>query len=384
MFERHKVRLTRLTFSDDILRSIDLPADRLVVTRGLGSGLARRDIDGSLWAIGDRGPNMKVPFARRRYGIHHLGRFADDKTAKVMPCIDIGPAISEWRLQGDIVTCVRTLPLRGRSGKAISGLPIPGKASEQAIDLAGQPIHPDPSGADSEGIAAASDGTFWIADEYGPSLLHVAGDGTVMTRWVPRGTEGRFDGADYPVAGVLPASAARLQANRGFESVALSPDGKQLYLAFQSPLTRDDGHKLEHHVRLWTLDVATGALITDHLYAFDPPESFRRDLALGPVKAGDLKISELTTLAKGRLLVLERISATTKLYVINIDTVSDPKHPVDKTLLFSSDDWPELDPDLEGVVMLSPTTLVLVNDNDFGVDAVATRFWRLDFDLPFA
>jgi hypothetical protein len=34
------------------------------------------------------------------------------------------------------------------------------------------------------------------------------------------------------------------------------------------------------------------------------------------------------------------------------------------------------------LTLLSPATLLLVNDNDFGVDDVATRFWRID--LPEA
>lgn len=31
-----------------------------------------------------------------------------------------------------------------------------------------------------------------------------------------------------------------------------------------------------------------------------------------------------------------------------------------------------------------PTELVLVNDNDFGVEGVSTEFWRISFDSPIA
>lgn len=50
---------------------------------------------------------------------------------------------------------------------------------------------------------------------------------------------------------------------------------------------------------------------------------------------------------------------------------------VGKQLLFCSDDHPEIGPDLEGLTMLDDHTLLLVNDNDFGVEGVATRFWRV-------
>lgn len=104
------------------------------------------------------------------------------------------------------------------------------------------------------------------------------------------------------------------------------------------------------------------------------------------------------------LLVLERASATAKLYAVTLDQAKavDPRHldvatrptieeesaadetlpALAKTLVFSTDDHPDIDADLEGLTLLSPATLLLVNDNDFGVDDVATRFWRID--LPEA
>jgi hypothetical protein len=48
-----------------------------------------------------------------------------------------------------------------------------------------------------------------------------------------------------------------------------------------------------------------------------------------------------------------------------------------KTLVLSTDDAPEVDRDVEGMVVLSPHELLLVNDNDFSVEGVRTRFWRV-------
>ncbi len=45
--------------------------------------------------------------------------------------------------------------------------------------------------------------------------------------------------------------------------------------------------------------------------------------------------------------------------------------PLRKTLVFSTDDAPRIDRDLEGMALLSPRELLLVNDNDFGIEARA-------------
>jgi hypothetical protein len=46
------------------------------------------------------------------------------------------------------------------------------------------------------------------------------------------------------------------------------------------------------------------------------------------------------------------------------------------------DDFPEVAADLEGMVLLSASELLLVNDNDFGIEGAETSFWRIAFDEP--
>lgn len=405
-------RITQLAYDDEELARLVLPRDTLRVTRGLGSGLSRRpgDPPGLVWAIGDRGPNLKMPLAIGQYGLEHLAAFADTPGAKLMPCPEIGPAIVELQVGHDRVTIRRICPLRDSAGLRVSGLPPAGtdaRAAEPAVDLQGKILPPDPGGADTEGLAAAADGSFWVGEEYGPSLLHVAQDGTVRARWVPMGAEALFAGAAYPVVGALPALAARRRLNRGFEGLALSGDGSRLHLAFQSPLAHPDDEAGRHarHVRLWTLDAATGAHLAEHLYPLDKPKSFGRDAARGDVDRADVKLCDVVAAGSDGLIVLERISATAKLYHVTLDPdralpllSSDPATrptleersaadqldcPVlDKRLLFSTDDHPEISPDLEGLTLLDARTLLLVNDNDFGVEGAATSFWRIELGEP--
>lgn len=410
MGDQLSVKVSRIFYSDEVLDRVELPAHDMVITRGIGSGLTRRVNDPSerFWAIGDRGPNFNVPFAIRRYGLQHLEPFAEMAGVKVMPTTKFGPAISELRVAGDKITCIRTIALTDRDNRPISGLPFSNDSGELAIDLDGIPFSPDPSGVDSEGIAAMADGTFWVTDEYGPSLLHIDAEGSVLERWVPVGLGQAFEGATYPVIELLPAIAATRQFNRGFEAITLSSDESCLYIAFQSPLAHpdEDAHRQSRHVRIWELSVKTGKVIAQFLYPLDNPDSFHRDSAISKVYWSDLKVSELVSTRRDQLLVLERGSATSKLYRValseafaidehhlNIESrptlemlskagqIEQSALELQKTLVFNTDDYPEIDADIEGVVMLGPRELLLVNDNDFGVGGVSTRFWRAE--LPF-
>jgi hypothetical protein len=401
----------RLGWADEPLGEIELPKGTMRLRSGFGSGLSRRagDPPGVVWALGDRGPNIKVRAAIELYGVEGLERLRSEEGAKIMPRPDLGPALAELRVAGDRVELLRSLRIADARGRPVSGLPPAGgphRLSEPAFGLDGERLAPDPSGLDSEGLAALADGGFWVSDEFGPSLVRLDPKGRAVKRLVPEGTD--FAGAAYPVEARLPALAAGRQLNRGFEAIALSADEKWLFVAFQSPLAHPDEsvHERGRHVRLWRLDAASGAVDAQYLYPLDPPASFRRDQAVGETGWSDLKVSELCWVGQESLLVLERASQTTKIYRVtpsdrfalppehldlatrpSVEELSageaGPSPPVlAKSLLFSSDDAPEVGADLEGMAILSPFELLLVSDNDFGVEGAETGFWRLRFDRP--
>ena len=112
---------------------------------GFGSGLATRagDAPGHVWAIGDRGPNIKVRDIIGQYGLDQLTPLLSVSGAKIMPRPDIGPTLAELRVEGNVVTLVRMVPLTTASGHPVSGLANPGSEdlmSEPVFDLAGAPI----------------------------------------------------------------------------------------------------------------------------------------------------------------------------------------------------------------------------------------------------
>jgi len=399
----------RLDWTDEPLGEIELPRRTLRFRSGFGSGLSRRpgDPPGTVWAVGDRGPNIKVKDAVKLYGLDRLDSLRGEEGAKIMPRLDLGPALAELRVADGRVELLRTLRISDPVGRPVSGLPVPAgphMRCEPAFDLAGEPLDADPSGLDTEGVAALPDGGFWVADEFGPSLVRLDPQARVLKRLVPEGTG--LEGAAYQVEASLPAIAARRQLNRGFEAVALSPDGKWLFIAFQSPLAHPDeqAHERGRHVRLWRCDSATGKVAAQYLYPLDPPETFRRDRAKKALDPSDLKVSELVGVGADSLLVLERGSETTRIYrvepaesfilpgehldVATRPTVEElsaredgPGLPVlAKHLLFDSDEAAEVGADLEGMAILSPCELLLVSDNDFGVEGAETGFWRIRFD----
>jgi hypothetical protein len=345
------------------------------LTLGLGSGLTHRrgDAPERLWAVGDRGANLKINLCTGRYGLDDLRVHAGLPGAKVIPQPELGPTIAELRRIRDRIEVVRTMPLRTAGGRIYSGLPLPGaieETMEPALSLTGERLAPDPAGADTEAIAALGDGSFWVADEYGPSLLRVSADGVVLARWLPEGSRLRTEPAGEDR---LPAAMGLRRLNRGLEALALSPDETRLYLALQSAI---DG---ETDARLWTLDAASGRQLAEHRYRFDSPQSFLRDAAEGEVGTADLKVCEIACVGEGRLLVLERVTASARIY--RVELRDEPL--LQKTLLFATDDAPELAPDLEGMAAVSDRMLILSTDNDFGVEGASTRFYELTFDEPF-
>lgn len=401
--------VTRLDWTDATLGVIPTPRRRLDLRAGFGSGLARRagDPPGRVWAICDRGPNLKVKVAIERYGLDVLTPLADIPGAKIMPDPTIGPALAELHIDGDTVTMLRTIRLIDEDGDPVAGLPAASSQHvvlEPVFDLKGTPIAPARLGIDSEGIAALRDGGFWVGDEFAPALIRVDGKGRIVRRLVPRRAT-HEDVTDVELG--LPTIASRRQINRGFEALALSGDEQSLFLAFQSPLAHpdEDAHRQARHVRLWHMDAETGEVMAQYLYPLDCPSSFLRDKALGPFNRDDIKVSEIAWVQENELLVLERGSATTKLYRVRLDLqaslasehLDDRTRPtveelsaadaldlsvLDKELAFNSDDVPEMSADLEGMAFLSRFELLLVNDNDFGVEGAETSFWRIRFDEP--
>jgi hypothetical protein len=393
----------RYLYSDDTLLSLGSYSfeggKTLNLTVGIGSAAFRHPNDppNVIWTVGDRGPNIACSEMKGIAGVD----FAPCKgvrNGRVYPTPSYSPSIYRVLLTGEgrfRVTDVITL--KDRDGRPLSGLlnPLKTAATENAMDGRGKPLAQDLNGIDAEAIVRLADGTFWIGEENAPSLAHFSADGRMLARHVPKGTEGEFAGAAYDVRGTLPAILTRRAINRGIETLAISPDERFLYFIMQNPLANPDvpAYQKARNTRLFKLERSTMQVVGEYVYTLDDPRTFRRDPS---EKQNDPRISEMMAIGPDRLIVLERTEQTTKLHEIDLAGATDiagsawddpgtrPSleqaelsaagiRPVSKTLRFDSAGLPEMVGKTEGIALLGDGSLLLINDDDFGIAGGRTQ-----------
>ncbi|MFD9858632.1 esterase-like activity of phytase family protein [Streptomyces alboflavus] len=347
--------------------------DRGVDLGGIGSDIFPAGRKGEFWTVTDRGPNGQIK--------------VDGKKRRTFPVPGFNPAIVKVRVSGRSVKVMDALPITTRSGKPVTGLPNQESRDEAPYTYNAQkPLSYDPNGLDTEGIVRAEDGSFWLVDEYGPSLVHVSARGKVIKRYVPKGLKLR--GAGYPVSESLPAVLLHRKINRGFEGLALLPNG-ELVLAVQSPLSLPDGEAGDgsRTARLLRFSPRKQAVTAEYAYRFDP---------VGVVDPGEddtseLKISSVVAVGRDRLLVEERTDKAARLQVVRLDRradilggrwddaatrpsleqLEDPAAsgvPVlRKRLVVDLGTVDGVPGKIEGVARVDNRTLALINDNDFGM-----------------
>jgi len=395
----------------------------LALEVGFGSGATHRAGDPAnvFYTITDRGPNVKCKSSGKIIGIDDFCG-ADNDSHKIFPIADYAPRIYKIKLTSDFTPeILETIELKDINGNPVSGLtnPLIATNTEKSFGPDGTQIAFDPNGLDTESIAALRDGSFWISDEYGPSLVHVAANGQIIERVVPDSIAVDLSTASYPVNGTLPDVLKFRKLNRGIESVTIAPDESALYFMLQSPLAYPDknAYSSSRSVRLLKYALnsngSLGSRLGEYVYTLDTPQTFA-DLhsGTGDLKNGafrdqsNVKVSEMVAVGMDDLIVLERISKVTKLYRVSLDTgtniprdtststvtnkestlnktleqLFDPGSagatPLVKSLVFNSlTDMPEgmsLPGKVEGIALLDDDYVLLINDNDFGIEGNPT------------
>ena len=317
-------------------------------------------------------------------------------------------------------TLTEEILLRNSDGTPLTGLPNTAVAGgnpntahndEVPIDLKGNVLPLDRLGGDFEGIAVASDGSFWLPDEYRPALYHFDSSGRLLQRFIPKGAH-LAAGLPVPAPGTagalgieaLPAVLGQRRQNRGMEGIAIR-DGR-IYGFVQSPIrnpasSTNGALNGRQNVRIVELDPATLA-VRQFLYIMDNPAS------TGASDTRADKIGDAVATPEGFLVVERDDDAlpasdlsviTKKVYAFSLagatpiteanDVVYAGKvldqmslaelaaagiTPVSKTL----------DVDLaaagyagvqkvEGLALLADGRLAVVNDNDFQVAQITHR-----------
>ncbi|MFI6827849.1 esterase-like activity of phytase family protein [Kribbella sp. NPDC050241] len=360
------------TFSNGLLPHT-VSNDRGVDLGGIGSDIYPADRPGEFWTVTDRGPNGQIKI--------------DDVNRRTFPVPGFDPAIVKVKVDGRKLRVLLAIPITTRHGEAVTGLSNQASRDELPYNFnASTELSFNPNGLDTEGIVRAHDGTFWLVDEYSPSLVHVSSRGQVLARYVPKGLN--LTGADYPVIEALPSIFLTRKINRGFEGLAQLPGG-DLVLALQSPLLNPSKKVGEAslNTRLLRFSPHQGKVTAEYAYRFDP---------VGVVDPGEddtseLKISSVIAAGPETLLVQERTDNAARLQRVvlrpsanilgaawdsttttpSYEALADPAAagvPVlSKELFLDLNTVAGAPQKIEGVALLPHDTLVVINDNDFGM-----------------
>jgi hypothetical protein len=230
----------------------------------------------------DRGPNSEQEFtkeglASRRFGLSTFN-----------PLL-VRFEIEEKTMSAEIT---ETLPLKSSKGAPISGLPNLSPNSkrkdtdEVPLSEKGEALEYNPSGLDLEGVVRTEDGSYWMVEEYRPSILHFSKDGKLLTRYIPAGSKVKgMDAAKEE----LPAALKNRQMNRGFEGIAIQ-DGK-VFAFLQSPLNPKGVE-----IPVIEFDTRSKKVLHTHTYKL---ESNKAD-----------KIGDAVSIGKNKFLVIEQNSKT--------------------------------------------------------------------------
>lgn len=332
---------------------------------GYGSSMVYNPADSCFYLLTDRGPNVDGATSE----------------SKVFPIPDYAPAIGKFRLTGDSLLLVEKIVLKAADGTPFTGLPntdCDGVTGETAYDLKGEKVTGTSRGLDTEGLAIAPDGTFWVSDEYAPFIMQFDRNGLLLREMSP--------------SGGLPAYYAKRRPNRGMEGLTISKDGKKLYGIMQSPLYIPDKStknvSVNNRILAVNLDDNT---TTEYIYQMESPKNV---------------VSEITFVDDSTMLVLERDGDFPKngegfkrVYKININYATDVS---DREIeMLSAADLQEqgmkaagkeLFVDIlreiptyrhdkpEGITMIGDSILCVVNDDDFGINATGNGKYAAKVD----
>ena len=343
--------------------------------------------------ITDRGPNGDPTGANRPF-------FLPDFQPEIV-------AFELNRTTGKIVIGKRTGLFRADGTTKLTGLPnlqagANGTAftDEIGVDLDGKVLTNDVLGIDSEGIVVDDNGNYWVVDEYRPAIYQFDVNGKLLDRFVPEGTAASPAGTanDFPSGTfgkeVLPAVYAQRRANRGFEAVAL--EGNKLYAFIQSAIDNPDSagdttSRNSRNLRILEFDVVTQKVTGEYLYILDNitgSGNFRTDkigdaVSLGNGKFAVVERDDLSTVDSNKLIYQIDLKDATN--INNSASLSLPSgktieqlspseliaaniKPVSKNLIANAAKSGYIGVEkLEGLALVAPNTLALINDNDFNV-----------------
>jgi len=211
------------------------------------------------WGLSDRGPGGGSLNYETR-----LQRFT----------LDIGTtgAISNFQVQQTILFNNAGAPMNGKA-------PSPGSVLGNAFDPEGIVVNP-------------ITGNILVSDEYGPSLYEFDRQGALVRQFTTPANLVPRNAAGTPNYASDTGNTLGKRSNRGFEGLAISPDGRYAYAVLQSAML-DEGGSSGVYDRIVKFDTNTGLSVGQFAYKMDGAGNGRG-------------VSSLVALGNDKFLVLER------------------------------------------------------------------------------
>lgn len=131
---------------------------------------------------------------------------------------------------------------------------------------------------DPEGFAVSRTGNFYVSDEYGPSIYEFNRNGEFVASFnAPNNLLPRSNAAGNPLDFAAtrtstPALITGRQDNRGFEGLAVTPDGSRLFAMLQDPLAEEGSGnqgRNSRNIRIVEYDTATRQSLRQFIYQLE-------------------------------------------------------------------------------------------------------------------
>ncbi len=371
---------------------------------GFGSDLYYDRSAGVFYGLTDRGPGGGVIGYETR--VHKFTLDIDPVTG----------AATNFHLLSTIYFRIPAgMTFNGVRGPAAFNGIDPTMASKQASDQNLGTSH------DPEGFVVGPNGHFYVSDEYGPSIYEFLPNGSFVRAFVqPRNVLPRdAKGLNFSTLNSTPVVRGR-QRNRGFEGLAISPNGTRLFALLEDPMAEEGSNegcstvcapagRFSRNTRLIVYSTLTGKSVAQYIYQLESLTTINARVPTSAFAANaqgtGIGLSALTAINDHEFLAMERDNrgfgirdptastpvSTKRIYRIDIAHATDVSSislaetntlprgvvPVAKTLFL--DVVPELQkagavmPEkIEGLTIGPKLTdgtyeLLLASDNDFSV-----------------
>ena len=213
------------------------------------------------WGMSDRGPGGG--FLNYHTRVQRFSLKVDNQTG----------AISDFKI-------LQTIVFKDEFGNPMDGIaPAPSSVLGNAFDPEGFVIHPRTH-------------NFYVSDEYGPSLYEFNEKGVRIRTFITPANLIPRDNANLPNFANDVGNTKGKRTNRGFEGLAISPDGSYLYAMLQSAML-DEGGGNGVCNRIVKFSTGSGTAVAQYAYQMEGSSQGRG-------------ISALFALNDHELLVLER------------------------------------------------------------------------------